>query len=285
MSKVTLISTVFNEAGSIQRFCDSILIQTVIPDEIVIVDGGSTDDTVSLIQNALSCIGKQCSLNVIVDPLCSKKYSSGPIARGRNVAIQNASYNQILVTDAGCIVDKNWVKNMKACFDSGAEIVSGTYKARVTNKFQAYIADVFCPELPEYISIKQFLPSSRSLGFTKDIWKKTGGYPEDSYTAEDTVFILRAFELTYKIKIAYDAFVYWDLPKDFFEFKTKLISYGIGDGFHRLDKKKYFLRFVALVAFPLTILIMLLKRKKLIALPMYYYMLRGYCKGLRGRSL
>ena len=101
MSKVTLISTVFNEAGSIQRFCDSILIQTVIPDEIVIVDGGSTDDTVSLIQNALSCIGKQCSLNVIVDPLCSKKYSSGPIARGRNVAIQNASYNQILVTDAG----------------------------------------------------------------------------------------------------------------------------------------------------------------------------------------
>ncbi|KLW06284.1 glycosyltransferase [Enterobacter hormaechei] len=281
MNKVTLISTVFNEAASIKRFCDSILNQTDIPDEIVIVDGGSSDNTVELIKEAFSGLAGQCELNVIVDPECCKKYSKGPIARGRNVAIRNAKYNHILVTDAGCIVDKDWVKNMKACFDEGAEIVSGTYKARVTNKFQEYTADIFCPALPPDTPAKSFLPSSRSLGFEKHIWERAGGYPEDSYTAEDTVFILRAFEQTDRIIIAYDAFVYWDLPVDFKELKSKLINYGIGDGYHRLDKKKYLTRFVALILFPITIPVMLLKHKKLIALPMYYYMLSGYIKGLQ----
>ncbi|MBT1728451.1 glycosyltransferase [Enterobacter quasimori] len=280
MNQVTLISTVFNEAASIKRFCDSILSQTDIPDEIVIVDGGSSDDTVKLIKEAFAALAGQCELNVIVDPQCCKKYSKGPIARGRNVAIRNAKYDRILVTDAGCIVDKDWVKNMKECFDEGADIVSGTYKARVTNKFQLYTADIFCPTLPPDMPAKSFLPSSRSLGFEKKIWERAGGYPEDSYTAEDTVFILRAFEQTERVKIAHNAFVYWDLPVDFNELKSKLINYGIGDGYHRLDKKKYFARMVALILFPITVPVMLLKGKKLIALPMYYYMLNGYVKGL-----
>ncbi|MBN1967720.1 MAG: glycosyltransferase, partial [Anaerolineae bacterium] len=43
--EISLIMTVFNEGDTIQAVMESLLAQTRPPDEIVIVDGGSTDDT------------------------------------------------------------------------------------------------------------------------------------------------------------------------------------------------------------------------------------------------
>ncbi|NOX60915.1 MAG: glycosyltransferase, partial [Chloroflexi bacterium] len=42
---MSLIATVYNEGAAIRKLLDSIVAQTLPPDEIVIVDGGSTDDT------------------------------------------------------------------------------------------------------------------------------------------------------------------------------------------------------------------------------------------------
>ena len=44
--KVSLIATVLNEAATITALFDSILAQTRPPDEVVVVDGGSADETV-----------------------------------------------------------------------------------------------------------------------------------------------------------------------------------------------------------------------------------------------
>jgi hypothetical protein len=48
--KVSLIATVFNEAHNIRQWFDSILAGCRRPDEIVILDAGSTDDTLEIIQ-------------------------------------------------------------------------------------------------------------------------------------------------------------------------------------------------------------------------------------------
>jgi glycosyltransferase involved in cell wall biosynthesis len=47
--KTSLITTVYNEQNSISDFLKSIFEQTLLPDEIVIVDGGSKDQTVQMI--------------------------------------------------------------------------------------------------------------------------------------------------------------------------------------------------------------------------------------------
>ena len=44
--RATLICTLKNEKISLKEFIDSLLCQSKIPDEIVIVDGGSTDGTI-----------------------------------------------------------------------------------------------------------------------------------------------------------------------------------------------------------------------------------------------
>ncbi|MFN8376809.1 MAG: glycosyltransferase [Anaerolineae bacterium] len=52
---ITLITTVLNEGDNIRRLLDSLRTQTRQPDEIVIVDGGSRDDTVRFCANTTSC--------------------------------------------------------------------------------------------------------------------------------------------------------------------------------------------------------------------------------------
>ncbi len=48
--KVSLIATVKNEGENLRNLLDSILDQTLLPDEVVICDGGSTDNTCAILE-------------------------------------------------------------------------------------------------------------------------------------------------------------------------------------------------------------------------------------------
>jgi glycosyltransferase involved in cell wall biosynthesis len=48
--KVSLVTTVLNEEKTIEKFLDSVISQTRKPEEVVIVDGGSTDETLEKVQ-------------------------------------------------------------------------------------------------------------------------------------------------------------------------------------------------------------------------------------------
>ena len=273
----SLITTVFNEENSIIEFVRSLNDQTIYPDELIIVDGGSNDNTVQLLKENI-CPG--IHFRLIIDETCSKKHSKGPIARGRNVAIQKTKYKNILVTDAGCVLDQNWVKQMIFSFENKkADVVSGWYKAKVTNDFQKEISTIFCPPL-ENLNTETFLPSSRSLGFKKELWEKVKGYPEDSYTAEDTLFDLKIFKIAKNIVFNEKAFVYWNIPEDKKELKQKLYQYGYGEGQQKIFLTKNFLKILLLIFFPILILAVLLGFKNIRVFTFYYYFSKGFLSGL-----
>ncbi len=48
--KISLIATVYNEEGNAVEWADSILSQSLLPHEIIIVDAGSTDRTLELLK-------------------------------------------------------------------------------------------------------------------------------------------------------------------------------------------------------------------------------------------
>jgi len=75
-----------------------------------------------------------------------------------------------------------------------------------------------------------FLPSGRSIAFKKSAWKAVGGYPENLYTGEDTLFDLKLKEIGKKFKLAKTAIVYWRGRNTIGKFIKQFYLYGKGDG-------------------------------------------------------
>src|SRR4051794_37350657 len=128
--KVSFITTVFNEATTIQQFLNSLFTQTKMPDEIIIVDGGSTDQTVAKIKDLRLKI-KDFKGKFIIS------IKKGNRSVGRNEAIKHATGDIIVCSDSGNILDEGWIKNITKPFkDKKVDVVSGYYKGRARNAFQ-----------------------------------------------------------------------------------------------------------------------------------------------------
>jgi len=279
IKKVSLITTLYNEADNILKFLESYKNQTRYADEFIIVDGGSNDDTVNIIRKYAD-ENTELNIKIIVDDTCSKKHTAGPIAKGRNVAINNTKYDYIAVTDAGCTLDRNWFKEITRPFSQKRiDVVSGWYEANITNEFQKLYASIYLPRL-EKLNLDTFLPSSRSIAFKKICWEKVGGYPTQSMTAEDTKFDLDMKKAGYIFKFTSKAKVYWNCPKNYDEALEKSTYYAFGDGSKKLFLKQFILRNIFLF-FPINILLDKKRREnfKLSYNVMYKYQL-GYIKGL-----
>lgn len=121
--KISFITTVYNEEKSIERFLDSLMIQGKKSDEVIIVDGGSSDETV-----------RKITEHKIKAKVFIKK---GNRSIGRNEAIRKATGDTILCSDAGNILDKDWVKNISEPFyDSNIDVVAGYYQGKAATIFQ-----------------------------------------------------------------------------------------------------------------------------------------------------
>ena len=197
--KFTLIATVRNESGTIRDFVESLLTQSRKPDEILIVDGASTDGTREILEDYAA----RGLLRVISQP-CN-------IAEGRNLGIAAATGTHLAVTDAGCRVDPDWLAQIARCFDSDCkpDVVAGNFRFETHTPFEeAVIHATFQPNRDETETAKYY-PSSRSVAFSKMAWQKAGGYPEWLYAAEDTLFNIRMRQLGFRFVFCRDAIVRW----------------------------------------------------------------------------
>lgn len=274
---ITLITTVYNEGDNILLFLDSYLKQSCYAEEFIIVDGGSTDDTVQQIQEYAS-IHPQLRMKLIVDETCSKNKTIAPIAKGRNVAIAAAQGELIAVTDAGCRLDERWLEEItRPLFFENVNAVCGYYVVNTQQEFEKRYAVIFQP------TDDSFLPSSRSFAFKKKVWEEVGGYPEFSYTAEDTLFDLNILKQGYNFYRAPKAIVYWTFAKSQKDLFKKLKEYGKGEGQLLIYKRKAVFRLLTLI-FPLLILVMAWIRKKNINFKItylfYFYQTLGYVQGI-----
>ncbi len=219
---ISLICTIKNEVSSIKELIDSILSQSKLPDEIVIVDGGSIDGTIDVIKYYINN-GKPIKL--IIQEGCN-------ISQGRNLAIQNANYDFIASTDAGCRLDKNWLSELTKPFEKevNIDIVAGFYRPEPENVFEKCVAELTCLKIDK-IKPERFLPSGRSVAFKKQAWEKVGGYPEWLEKAEDTLFDLSLRQAGCRFYFAKDAIVYWRPRKNLKEFYELMQSYSYWDGY------------------------------------------------------
>ena len=197
--RISLIATVRNEQDTIAAFLDSLLGQSRAPDEVVIVDGASTDGTLEVLND----YSRRSGVRVISQD-CN-------IAEGRNLGIAAATGTHIAVTDAGCKVDREWLANLARCFEENPEvdIAAGNFRFETHNRFEESVVKATFNPNRENTPSARYYPSSRSLAFTKRAWEAAGGYPEWLYAAEDTLFNIRLRQLGFEFVFCRDAIVYW----------------------------------------------------------------------------
>jgi glycosyltransferase involved in cell wall biosynthesis len=257
---ISLITTVFNEIASIQTFLDSYRHQYQYADEFIIVDGGSTDGTIETI-SAYAQTHPELNIRLIIAPECSRAYTPAPIARGRNLAIKNANNEFIAVTDAGCILDPNWLTRITTPLEQ-ADVVAGWYRYNAISPFQRRYTRLMEPSA-ETVNPMTILPSSRSIAFRKKCWQEVGGYPELSYSGEDTMFDINLHRARYKFAFEPQALVLWTPPLTLLEALKKHRWYSYGDGQLHLRKRLHLMRIVCLLM-PFCLLIDPRKRRDFI---------------------
>ena len=185
---MSVIVTVLNELRPIQALLENLLQQDPPPDEIVVVDGGSTDGTVEVLHGAAAdwaARAERTELRVISAP-------GSLISQGRNRAIREARHDVLAVTDAGVQLAPDWLRLITAPLLSSpprADVVGGFFLSDPRSLFERALGAATLPGLDE-VRPHRFLPSSRSLGLRRNVWQQVGGYPEWLDYGEDVVFDL-----------------------------------------------------------------------------------------------
>ena len=270
---VSLVLTVLNEARSLPQVLDTIAAQTVLPDEVVVCDGGSTDATLQILQAET-----RFPVRVISE-------AGANISRGRNLAIAAAQHEFIACTDAGVRLNAVWLEKLIAPWRAesdgrrsgadaamedggvGGDVLSvvrrpssvsapwtaGFFLPDPQGTFETALGATVMPALRD-IRPETFLPSSRSIAFEKSAWKDVGGYPEWLDYCEDLIFDLALRERFGLANFAPEAIAYFRPRGSMRAFFKQYYLYARGDGKSNLWLKRHLIRYATyLVAFPVLI--------------------------------
>ncbi len=228
---VSVILTVKNDREGARVVLDSLLRQTRLADEIVVVDGGSTDGTVEFLRELA---GRQPCLRILRTPGCN-------IAQGRNIATQAAVGEIIVATDAGCRADETWLQRLVQPFetDPTTDFVAGFYQVEARMLFEKVVGLATMRGALDPVDDKTFNPSGRSMAYTKMLWSRAGGWPEWIRFSEDTLFDHRLRRLGVVWRFVPDAIVHWRPRSTLRGLAKQFYGYGTGRGHTQIGAKDF----------------------------------------------
>lgn len=253
--RVSVICTVLNEAEAVGRLLDSLAAQTRPPDEVVIVDGGSSDGTPQVVLQRAGQL-----------PLKLQEARGANISRGRNLAARRVSGEVIASTDAGVRLEADWLEKLVEPFTaldeeqlrSGQFAAAGFFLPDPQNTFELALGATTLPLVKE-IKPARFLPSSRSVAFTRAAFKCSGGYPEWLDYCEDLIFDFRLIDCCGGFAWAPEAVAHFQPRPDLRSFYRQYHNYARGDGKADLWRKRHLVRYLTyLVALPALLILSVL---------------------------
>ena len=238
--KVSVIATVKNEGEALRPLLDSLIQQSQPPDEVIICDGGSTDNTLEVLTEYKTWL----PLKIFVAP-------DANISQGRNLAIAAAAGPIIAATDAGVVLAPYWLEELIQPIVRGeTAVASGWFEPDPYTDFEVVMGSTVLPTRREIVP-EQFLPSSRSVAFLKTAWEEVGGYPEWLDYSEDLVFDFALRERYGDFPFVDTAVAYFRPRGDLTGYFKQYYRYARGDGKANLWPRRHLVRyFTYLVALP-----------------------------------
>jgi len=216
--RISVLVPVRNEAKSISALLDGLLAQSRPPDEIVIADGGSTDDTASIIDEYIS----------LSAPIQLIRAGPALPGRGRNIAAGRASCEWFAFIDAGVRPEKAWLESLanRASEEEEADVVYGSYEPVADTFFKecAAIAYVSPPNSDHGLPMRSHFIACTLM--RRKVWEQVGGFPEHLRSAEDLLFMLRIEDAGFVITYEPAANVHWDLQPGLWRTFKRFVTYS-----------------------------------------------------------
>lgn len=101
--KISLVIRTLNEEQNIARCLDALNEQTLKPDEIIVVDNGSSDKTIEIVK----------TYQTTIDNLCIIKNNIRGYSNGLNLGFNFSSHPLLCFLSADCFPEKNWLFELK----------------------------------------------------------------------------------------------------------------------------------------------------------------------------
>jgi glycosyltransferase involved in cell wall biosynthesis len=160
---ISVIIPAYNASKSLPACLAALHRQSLLPDEIILVDDGSTDTT--------SSVAQENGARVIQQP------HQGPAA-ARNLGVREACGDMVVFTDADCVPSPSWLAEMVRPFsDPRVTGVKGSYS---TSQTQVVARLVQCEFEERYDRQKRFpyvdFIDSYSAAFRTSILRDLGGF-------------------------------------------------------------------------------------------------------------
>ncbi len=208
--KVSIIVPCYNEEAVIEKSLQSLIKQTHPFLEIIVIDDGSTDRTLS-IAKSMEFEYEEKSLKVF------SKINEGK-AKALNYGIKKASGELIMCVDADSKLANNAVELLVQHFqDPSIAAVAGsvyvTNQENIWTKLQAleYIEGLnMVRNAQSFFKLVNIIPGPIGM-FKKRALIDVGGYQDDTF-AEDCDLTLRLLQKGYKIDFEIDALSYTEAP-------------------------------------------------------------------------
>ena len=195
---VSVIVPVLNVSSTIDELMDALNRQTY-PDEsteIIIVDNGSTDNTVEKVREH--------------DVILLTEHSVKSPYAARNRGFEKAGGTIFALTDANKIPDKNWIENgIKALSNSNADIAGGNILFDLgENPTTAEIYDSVMFNNNENLVHNEGGSAAGNLFFKREVLNEIGPFPENFRSGMDIWWTQKAVNKGFKLVYAYEAVVF-----------------------------------------------------------------------------
>ena len=179
---VSIIIPCYNAANWVSEAVDSCLAQTYSPIEIIVIDDGSTDSSVEVLQT----YGEQIVLQV------APENRNGSHARNHGVALANGTYIQFLDADDYLLPDKI-ARQVSFLQESGADVVYGDWQHQYHEAGVIRMGTVTVSEHQEDVLtslLRGWWTANHSILFRRETVIASGGWDETITVADDRDFFI-----------------------------------------------------------------------------------------------
>lgn len=218
---ISVIIPVHNSEGTIGKCLESLANLEGPSPEIIILDDGSTDRTLEICQSFKH-------IKII-------QLTKGGPSRARNIGIELARGQFIAFTDGDCIVDKNWLNELRTCFtapdiaSAGGDQLSPCDESVTGKRIQKFLKSIGF--VADYVKTGRTLretehnPSCNAM-YRKSVLQHVGCFSDSLWPGEDVELDMKIRKAGHRIMFNPNAIVHHYRPSTYRAYARMMIRYG-----------------------------------------------------------